>query len=360
MILSRYLTRDILQTSLAVCIVLLLIFLGGRFSRYLADAAAGKISADILFTLLLHRLPLILERILPISLFLGILLVFGRMYTDNEISVLNASGVSIVRLLRASSGAIIVVALLVALMTLYVSPQSRNAVEQILNNEKRRSELDLLEPGQFLALKSGAGVVYSGTFSEDHSVMHDVFMTRQAQNGDWVVVRALSGHKQYDEESGDRHLILENGNRYTVLPGRLSADRLQFVTMQQHVAPVTDYDPRRFLYDTLSTKDLLGKTEPKYRAVLQWRISLILLVPIVAALAIAMSRTTPRQGRYIKLLPAMLLYFVYMMSLDVLREQVSNGDIPVIPGYLLPHLPFIGIAVVFLYSKQLTLWWRSR
>ena len=84
LILARYFAREILQTTLAVTLILLLIFLSGRFARYLTDAATGKISADIILTLLLYRVPNILERVLPLGLFLGILLVFGRMYVENE------------------------------------------------------------------------------------------------------------------------------------------------------------------------------------------------------------------------------------------------------------------------------------
>lgn len=359
-ILSRYLSRDILLTTLAVSVVLLLIFLGGRFARYLADAAAGSISPDVLFTLLLYRIPMILERLLPISLFLAILLVFGRLYIDNEISVLNASGVSLTRLLLASSGAVACVALCVAVLTLFVAPDSLKRAEQVLNNEKRRSELDMLEPGQFLKLRSGGGVVYSGSFSEDRSIMRDIFITRQTRNGDWIVVRSASGHQLYDETNDERYLVLENGYRDQLLPGRLLADRLTFATMQQHLQPAGDYGRRKFQYDTLSTALLLKEERPKFQAVLQWRISLILLVPVVAVLAVGMSRTTPRQGRYIKLLPAMLIYFAYMMSLDVLRHHVSEGELPVAAGYVLTHLPFLSVALGFLYMEQLQLWWRSR
>src|SRR6478735_7615050 len=121
-IIARYLAREILQTTAAVTLILLLIFLSGRFAKYLVDAATGRISADIIFSLLLYRSPNILERILPLGLFLGILLVFGRLYVENEISVLHASGVSIARLLRASGLAIVPVSILTGVLTLYVSP----------------------------------------------------------------------------------------------------------------------------------------------------------------------------------------------------------------------------------------------
>ena len=360
MILSRYLNRDILTTTAAVALILLLIFMTGRFSRYLADAASGKISADILLTLLMYRVPLILERVLPVSLFLGILLVFGRMYVDNEVSVLNASGISLGRLLRAALGSVLVVAALVAVLSFYVSPEGYRRSEQLLNAEKRRSELDLLEPGQFLKLKAGVGVIYAGSMDDGHKLMHDVFIMRQMTRGDWVIIRAESGHQEYDAAQDARYLVLEHGVRYTVSPGSAVADQLHFGRLRQHLQPAAEYDTRKFIYDTLPTAELVGSDNPKYRATLQWRFSLVLLVVVVSVLGVGMSRTSPRQGRFFKLMPALLLYFAYMMSLDVMRQQVAAEDLPELVGLLLVHLPFMAVALAALRSEELLLWWRAR
>lgn len=360
MILSRYLSRDILVTTCAVALILLLIFLAGRFSRYLADAAAGKISADVLLTLLMYRIPLILERVLPVSLFLGILLVFGRMYVDNEVSVLNASGVSLTRLLKSAMGAVLVVMAVVALLSFYVSPEGYRRSEQLLNEEKRRSELDLLEPGQFLKLKAGVGVIYAGSMRNERKLMHDVFIMRQMTRGDWVVIRAETGYQEYDAKQDARYLVLENGVRYTVAPGKAVADKLSFGRMRQHLQPAAEYDARKFLYDTLPTAELIGSDDPKYRATLQWRCSLVFLVLVVAVLGVGMSRTSPRRGRFFKLLPALLLYFAYMMSLDVIRQHVAGGALPGFVGLLLVHVPFMAAALMALRFEELLLWWRAR
>ncbi len=69
-----------------------------------------------------------------------------------------------------------------------------------------------------------------------------------------------------------------------------------------------------------------------------------------------MSRTTPRKGRYIKLLPAVLLYFAYMTSLDILQRKMSEGDISVVPGMLTVHVLFLAVAVTLLFSDRLLQW----
>ena len=353
-ILARYLAREILQTTAAVTLILLLIFLSGRFAKYLVDAATGKISADIIFTLLLYRTPNILERILPLGLFLGILLVYGRLYVENEITALHAAGISAPQLFRASALAILPIAIITGLLTFYVSPAGFQRVEQMLNREKKRSELDLVEAGKFLQMRAGGGAVYTGEIGEGRRTMRDVFVARQHMDGEWTILRAESGFQHYDETNDQRYLTLTNGIRYKLFPGQAASERMQFASLQQRVMPSDVFDPRKLKEDTLSTAFLWNEShKPGYMATLQWRLSLVILVPLVAMLAVAMSRTTPRQGRYIKLLPAMLLYFTYMTTLDVLRHKVGENDWPAMPGMLVAHVLFLVIALLFLYSDRL-------
>ncbi|MEH6813731.1 MAG: LptF/LptG family permease, partial [Motiliproteus sp.] len=86
MIVFRYLLKEVLLTMLAVTGVVLIIIMSGRFISYLQDAAAGEITADVLFQLIGYRIPGFLELILPLGLFLGILLAYGRLYLDNEMT----------------------------------------------------------------------------------------------------------------------------------------------------------------------------------------------------------------------------------------------------------------------------------
>jgi lipopolysaccharide export system permease protein len=250
--------------------------------------------------------------------------------------------------------------LIVAVLTFYIAPNSFQHSEQVLNKEKNRSELDLMKAGQFLPLRNSGGVIYSGSFVNDHRLMQDVFITHQAQNGNWIIMRSVTGHQQYTETTDERYLVLEDGYRYQLIPGNFVADRLQFSSLKQHLEPAAVQKARRFQYETLPTLTLLDDSDPKARAVLQWRISLLILVPVVALIAVAMSRTTPRRGRYVKLLPAMLLYFAYMSSLDVLRNRVAEGELSVMTSYIITHVPFVLIGVVFLWWEHIVLWRRSR
>ena len=71
-----------------------MILVSGRFVKYLANAVDGSLDAEVIFTVIAYRIPGILELTLPLAFFVAVLLSFGRMYIDNEMSVLKACGIS--------------------------------------------------------------------------------------------------------------------------------------------------------------------------------------------------------------------------------------------------------------------------
>ena len=84
----------------AVAGIVLVISMGWRFSGYLENAAAGLMSREVLFAVMAYRLPGFLELIIPVSFFLSIMLVHGRMHVDSEMIVLESCGMSTGRLIQ--------------------------------------------------------------------------------------------------------------------------------------------------------------------------------------------------------------------------------------------------------------------
>ena len=83
MIIFRYLCREILSATTAVCVILLLVLMSGRFVKYLAKAVAGDMDSNSIFAMIGYRIPSFLELTLPLAFFLAVLLSFGRLYVQN-------------------------------------------------------------------------------------------------------------------------------------------------------------------------------------------------------------------------------------------------------------------------------------
>ncbi|WKD48821.1 LPS export ABC transporter permease LptF [Microbulbifer spongiae] len=361
-IIFRYLCRELLFATLAVSAVLLLMVMSGRFVKYLAEAAAGDISADILFSLMGFRLPGFLELVLPLGLFVGILLAYGRLYIESEMTVLHACGFSEWRLLMYTLVPALMVALLVASMSLYFSPAGVAYSSGLLNAEKSRNEFDHLVPRKFVSTGDGRAVYYADFLSEDKSTMQGVFLAELGASGagieadHQVVIRAREGVQEIDPETGLRYLVLRDGYRYEGVPGQRDYRQMAFASYAVLLEAPQMRNRWRDQMESASTLQLLDSDDPKEKAFLYWRLSLPLLVLVVAVLAVPLSRTNPRQGRFAKMIPAVLLYITYLVTLQGVRGAIEDGEIAT-PGVIwLVHLPFLLLGLLLLAGRE----WRRR
>ena len=89
---EKYVFREWLLTFLATAAVLLVVMIGVALGEMLQDIAGGRIPSGLLGILILLKLPDVLGTILPLSVFIAIIWGLGRLYRDQEMAVMRASG----------------------------------------------------------------------------------------------------------------------------------------------------------------------------------------------------------------------------------------------------------------------------
>ncbi|MEX6501274.1 LPS export ABC transporter permease LptF [Pseudomonas zhanjiangensis] len=364
MIVFRYLSREVLVTLSAVSAVLLVIIMSGRFIKYLAQAAQGALDPGVLFLIMGFRLPGFLQLILPLGLFLGILLAYGRLYLDSEMTVLTATGMSQQRLMAYSLMPALLVALLVAWLSLGLAPQGVTEQMRILNEQDALTEFDTLVPGRFQAMKDGSRVTYSEALSKDRSELGGVFISekrfsREGGKERGITVLVAQNGRQEIQADGSRYLILENGYRYDGNPGEADYRAIQYDTYGV-LLPKPAVSAEISEREAIATRELIGSDKLRLQSELQWRLSLPLLVFVITLLAVPLSRVNPRQGRFLKLLPAILLYMAYLGLLIAARGQIDKGKIPPALGLWWVHGVFVLIGLALLYWEPLRLRWARR
>ncbi|MFL0810691.1 MAG: LPS export ABC transporter permease LptF [Agarilytica sp.] len=352
MIVFRYLARETLTSMLAVSVVLLMIIFSARFVTYLAEAATGKLDAGVLLILMAYKSLGFLELILPLSLFIGILLSYGRLYLDSEMTVLTACGVSDRKLLSYTMITTCFVALIVALLSLYLAPRGIQASEQLLAEQRNRTDFETLKPARFNELDSGRGISYAESVSKDKQRLNKVFIAELPEDLEDEapsILVAQSGETVIDTEFGQKFLLLKNGRRYKGRPGDADYEVVEFEEFYQFL-PEPDYDiAKRKATDGMSTMALYQDGSPLAKATLQWRLSLPILVLVVGMLAFPLSRTKARQGRYNKLFPAILIYMLYLVCLNAARGAMDKGNAPIDGLIWWVHAVFF-ILAMFLYA----------
>ncbi|PBJ07547.1 LPS export ABC transporter permease LptF [Pseudomonas sp. ACN5] len=363
MIVFRYLSREVLLTLSAVSAVLLVIIMSGRFIKYLAQAASGLLDPGSLFLIMGFRMPGFLQLILPLGLFLGILLSYGRMYLESEMTVLSATGMSQQRLVWMTMFPATLVALIVAWLSLSLAPQGANQFQLLLNRQDALTEFDTLEPGRFQSLRDGTRVTYTERMSDDRVNLGGVFISQKnisSNNKDrGISVLVAEKGRQEIRPDGNRYLILDNGYRYDGSPGQADYRAIKYDEYGV-LLPKPEVSDEVTDRDAMPTRTLIGSEDIRMRAELQWRISLPLLVFIVTLMAVPLARVNPRQGRFLKLLPAILLYMAYLSILIAARGALDKGKIPAVVGLWWVHGIFLTIGLGLLYWEPLRLKRASR
>lgn len=354
LIIFRYLSRDLLVTALAVSAILLTIFLSGKFSDYLDDAAQGKLAVDVLFTIIAYRMPNLLELILPLGFYLAVLLAYGRMYIESEMVVLSATGMSQWQLVRMTMVPAVLVAGIVALFSFWLSPLGAQLTQQVLAEQRNRSEFESLQEGRFQAIGQGRIMTYVQQVSNDNKQLEKVFVAQQDGQLTSTIVVAQTGAQTYNTDYGQRYLILNNGYRYQGQPGSNEFTITSFNEWGRYLPPTTSAAEIESEADAKTTAQLMAAEDLESKATLQWRLSMPLMVLIATLFAVPLSKTNPRQGRYLKMLPAILIYIFYLAFLINARSAVTEGDLPDALGLWVVHIPFLLIGVVMLNWRSLT------
>ncbi len=344
MIVFRYLCRQLLQATGAIALALLAVAMTGRFVQYLGDAVAGRALPDVLLPLMLYRIPEFLIVILPLSLLLGVVLVHGRMHAENEMVVLAGAGYGRRRILGFTLAAAAVVMLLTGFLSLHLAPAGIHRSEQLKRSQRELTEIDLIAPGRFQSFGGGERVTHAervlgGAARELRNVFVAHSPAGRGPGAPPRVILAESARPAVDPATGARFMRLENVLRYDGEPGRadFAVARLDAQAILLPEPAGLEAEPEE---SALPTAALFGAAGPARRAELQWRLSAPLLVPVVALIAAALSRVSPRQGRYSRLVPATLVYVAYFLSLEYVRGRAADGALPAALGLWGAHLAF--------------------
>lgn len=329
-IIRRYINAQVLGTTVAVAVLLTVILMSGRIIQFFERAAAGKLAVDLLAAVVWYRLPSFLELILPLGLFMGLLLALGRMYLDNEMTVLAASGIGQRHLIRWLTPVVLLIIIATATMSMWLTSAGYAASARIYAEQAQRSTFDLIQPGRFQQI--GDRMLYADV-SADRSSLQDVIMLESKKDAQGVerqvIIQAKSGQRVYDKVLKGQAIELSEGSRWEVRPGDGAYQRMQFdryrLRYRQADAPSEKADSPRATATPVLWEQ--RHDDPKAAAEIGWRWSLIVLVPIISLLALPLAKVNPRQGRYLKLLPAVVLYLSYVVLLVATRNAVEKSQV---------------------------------
>ena len=352
-IIDRYISKELLLTWLAVTLVLMLILLSGTLARLLGKAAEGAIPGDAVWPLLLFTGARYLILLIPLSLYLGVLLTFSRLYKDNEMAAMSACGIGLKRLYRPLFMVAIPATVIMLYLTLFMMPWVSQHAELLKSEIENRSELTGLTAGRFNASRKGDAIMFLQRQSEDGTQMRNVFLHQtnvKDKNQLLDNIESADLARRYKDDNGRHFIMFENGQMYEGEPGT-SNFRITRYEKKGIYLPENQIDNKVSRKKAVATVDLWNSDRIDYRAELHWRLSLPIGAFLLAVLALPLSYTTPRKGRYSKLALAILIYLIYSNLLGIGQTWVEKEKVPEWLGLWWVH-GFALILIVYWWVKR--------
>ena len=343
----KYLISETFKSQLAVLFILMTIFVSQKFVRVLSDASEGDIPGTIIFQLLSLNLPALLSLILPLSLFLGILLAHGRIYADNEMTVLHACGVSEWYVTRVTLVLSLVLGAATAVLTLWAVPWALDQEQQIEDKARADGGLTALMPGRFQQASNQKAVIFIEAQGNDGQLDNVFVAQHQHEQGELQggsVVMA-DGGRVITEPGGEQWLELTAGKRFA--GDRNSYQLMQFESYRLQIKeqPVNEQLRKLKAYTTL---ELLNEPGNAAVAEFQWRIAIPLAMPLLTLIAVPLSRVNPRQGKFARMAPALLIYLGYFLLLMAAKSAVRDGVIPAAIGLWWIHVGLLVFGIILI------------
>lgn len=361
MIVKRYLTREVFNNLLAVICVLMLAFLSQQLVRYLNYVAIGKIPTNVLLELVSFEIPYLLAMLLPLALYLGILLAYGRLYADNEMAILNMSGFGDRRLLRLTFSIALAVGAVILFLMLWVNPYVSLKRQQVMaSDEATLHMIETMMPGRFQVSPDGRHVMYVEKLSRNHKRAENVFLAQQKANQDnpqmqeWMLVSARQGYQTKVKNIPEPFFVTADGYRYEGTPGQNDFKIIKFKKYAIRI-PQSDVRIVHPEDEAMSISALWQDyNNPKRAAEFQWRFSIALSAVLLALFAAPLSAIRPRKSRFFVLVPAVIIYICYINMLIVARHWLEDGSLSPTIGIWWVHLLMLAaiMIVLFIRSRQ--------
>ena len=357
MILRRYMTQQVAANTAIVLLFLMALMLGGRLIRYFGIAAEGRLDVGLLFAIIGYNIPTFLELILPLSFFIALMLVLGRMYVDQEMSVLFASGISRGRLTRLMIPLITGLFIFQMGISLLAKPWGLSNSKQIWQTQSLGSLLDLVRPKTFIS--SGNYHLYVDEFNKEKRELKNLYVVQQQTDKSGKIAKndvIITATRAYQVPSKDTdssmQLDLFQGRRYELGTNNAKYNQASFekyrITLEKPASEkITETN-----VETQTTAKLLANTQkPEVKAELGYRFTMPWLIIIAAMLATPLAQVRPRQGRWLRLLPSVLIFASCAISIISLRTAIAKESIS--------EYAYIWLIVGFI-AFALLLNWQSR
>jgi len=210
---------------------------------------------------------------------------------------------------------------------LWASPWGIRQFEALTSEQAVRTGFDLVRPKEFIS--SGPYTIYAGDLSEDRKNLKDIFFYQRAEKEGKPDVMILAQEATRIEMPNDAANVVDlvNGRRYEIYPGTPQYTQAEFESYRLRIESDKEAELASDEVEALPTGQLWkNRQDPVVASELGWRVFVPFAIVIALILSVALSEVSPRQGRYLKLFPALMIFASLIVALMAIKTRVSKAE----------------------------------
>jgi len=361
-IINRYLMREIVGIFFLALSIFTIVLLMGRMVKLMEMVVANGVPLAEVIRLIILLLPSFLVLTIPMAFLLAVLLAFGRLSSDNEITVLKASGISLTALLPP----VLLTATGAALLTLFVSvvavPWGNTGFKQMTIDVARKYAASAIRERIFRDDLPGI-VLYVDQFDEAHRTMQRVMIQDSRDKERPLTIFAKSGVVSSDDAQGALRILLKNGSIHT-----RNKDDYRLVSFAEYLLTAESGRDTPLVRSEIdmgigelqrgvASAQLAPQARLKMATELHSRFAFPFATFVFAILALPLGLSNRRSGKGAGFTISILILMIYYVLLSFLRTLAEKGGITPFLAVWLPNMIFLasGLILLRLASQELTI-----
>ncbi|HZH57954.1 LPS export ABC transporter permease LptF [Yanghanlia caeni] len=353
---KRSVVSEILSHAGVVVSTLLVVWLSVLLVRLLGEAANGSIGADVVVGLAAFSSITALPVILSVSLFIAVLTTITRNYRESEMVVWFASGLSLKDWIGPVLRVAVPFAVIIALLTLMASPWAYRQISEYRQRYEQRSDLSKIAAGQFIETSGGERVFFTEEPTEPDQEIGNIIA--RVIDKEWLSIVTAESARIEEQDNGDRFLVLSEGHRYDLQPGKPIFRLVDFerygVRLESDAEQSSPEAVRARAEENIKarpTATLLADDTDVARSQVMWRLALPIAALNLALLAIPLGAVNPRLGRSGDILIAGLVGLLYMNLINLSRGWIAHGRLDFSVGVWAVHALFASLMAWMMWRR---------
>jgi lipopolysaccharide export system permease protein len=229
-ILDRYIFRVVTGTTLIALLVILTLDIFFNLLNELEEIGKGDYGLPQVIEYLLLTSPRLIDQTLPMALLVGGLLGMGALASSSELTVMRASGVSLLRLVRSALQAGLVLSLIGFWLGEFIAPQSERLAQE-LRSRAQYASAPWQASGPGFWARSGQQFVNVGVVLPNQRIGAITIYTLTNESELTGIIKAQSARYQED------HWILQNVSRSRISTEAIVTDQLEQMDWSSSIDP---------------------------------------------------------------------------------------------------------------------------